>query len=506
MPAIAKERRVIYDKIDPQHVFITGEKARELLGWTVEGESKFTESIPYRLLDSEGRKVRCMFNMHNRPYDDKHRQNLTQQILMRQWADSRNGDDMTVNGETICISRYGEVLQGQHRLIALVWACEEWARNPEWKKFWPEEPSIEAIIVYGLSDNTKVTRTLDNVKPRSVADTLYTDSSLFASAPPPDREVLTRMAENGVRMVWARSGAKADPFNPIFNQAEAAEFLVRHPRMSAAVEHVYTEYKQNWKANIKRLGAGYASAFCYLMAASDSDSARYRAGGYFEKFLDMSLWDKAQEFWVLASGAGKEMEGLRDAFQILHHDGYEPDRAEKEATIIKAWELFKAGEKITAKKLELEYQLLLDDKEQVIGRDLLDNPLMGGIDVGIFKQPASQSVSTGDEPVNTNGSATANVRVDPHAPQRQEGPSPVAEPGQGTPQPPRLLKKTAPDAPAPEPKGKKKGQKKKTAQKNKKKDKIQTDYEKLREKQRADAAAADAKGAEWNKKGGAAKK
>ena len=69
---------------------------------------------------------------------------------------------ITVNGETIIVTRYADVDSGQHRGIGFLFACQIWEKGDIWngidpRKLWPEMPTMECIIVYGVSSSPRVT-------------------------------------------------------------------------------------------------------------------------------------------------------------------------------------------------------------------------------------------------------------------------------------------------------------------------------------------------------------
>ena len=85
-------------------------------------------------------------NLLNRPLNGQHVQRIARQIIDDKWR---------FNGDTIKVANTGEVLDGQHRLWAVI----------EAKK------SIETIIVYGIE--REAFATIDTLrKPRSGGDTL----------------------------------------------------------------------------------------------------------------------------------------------------------------------------------------------------------------------------------------------------------------------------------------------------------------------------------------------
>lgn len=397
-------RPVIYDKVTVKAFLgdkaMTVAQAKAILGWDEGKEgAPFDTSIPDGLTTLAGKKVRCTNNLHNRPYTDSWACQLAQDILNRNWADSRNGEGMTVNGETGVISLTGQVLSMQHRLIGLVKAGEIWAgpQHDHWVKKWPEEPTIECIMVYGVSEHPHVTRTLDNVRPRDLGDVFCTDTDLFGKANVNDRRTLTKMLGQAIRMLWSRTGAKNDPFNPHLSNSEACDFVEQHPKIKACIKHIFDEYSANWKANNSRMGAGFAAGFLYLMSACESDPAKYADKGRKEKALDMSNYEKACEFWALLCSNSPDMEPVRQALAALY--GKDADRnptpQERVEVILRAWNEFRLGKdgSMTLKNLSPRYGPADEDGL----RKMLSPANVGGIDIGDKREPDADDVPDTEE-------------------------------------------------------------------------------------------------------------
>jgi hypothetical protein len=172
--------------IPRERLRVTKAKAKKLLEWESEPEyaarvGRADAKIPeeHRLLrDTSQDWVACFNNCRNRPFTEAHAKTIAQEILNGRWE---------LNLETIIISRTGIILSGQHRLVGFVLACEMWAKQfTHWKTRWPEEPYIEALVAVGGSEDANVIMTLDNVRPRSEADVIYT-SDVYAALGQADR-------------------------------------------------------------------------------------------------------------------------------------------------------------------------------------------------------------------------------------------------------------------------------------------------------------------------------
>ena len=80
---------------------------------------------PVHCTNVAGEKVICWHNAHNRPFDDAWSEDIEHTVLVGQWAGPHTMPGETVNGETIRISRYGQVLSGQHSMTGAIRADEK---------------------------------------------------------------------------------------------------------------------------------------------------------------------------------------------------------------------------------------------------------------------------------------------------------------------------------------------------------------------------------------------
>jgi hypothetical protein len=199
---------------------ITVEYAKKLLGWTVEDDKeKFNAN--YLLKDFSGKKVRCSNNVTNRPLYMAVVKVLIQEILRKRWR---------LNGESLIIGSTGLILNGQHTLIALILAGQQWEKDPEACDQWTTEPTIDKAIVFGIDESDMTVNTMDTCKPRSLADVIYR-SEFFSGIKAGDRQACARIADYAVRILWHRTGAGLDAFAPRRTHAESLDFIARHPRL-----------------------------------------------------------------------------------------------------------------------------------------------------------------------------------------------------------------------------------------------------------------------------------
>lgn len=340
---------------------LTAKEFKEIIGWTVEdGTNKFGDD--YVLKDMNGEKVRLTRNHGNRNFNEPWAITLAQDQLNKRWA---------LNGETIVIGKKGNVLSGQHRGVGLILAEQEsQGKNAEhWREKWGDKPvSMECIIVYGVDESPTVTRTLDNVRPRTLGDVLFSDPTMFGREPAKERNKLVKMVDNAVRTLWHRMGADLGAFSPRRTHSEALDFIQRHPHVLRAVKHIHQEDKEQ-KASRELLGPGTNAAFLYLMGCSNGEGERYHAarmeGNANEKKLDWSMWDKACEFWTAvikefsgatSPGVKSGMEGVRLAKAKLLDEETGPGyvtRSDMTSILINAWKRFILGLDVTCEACEL---------------------------------------------------------------------------------------------------------------------------------------------------------
>lgn len=386
--------------------------AKRMLGWETEPEyqkrmvtehpgddpDKWLFDDDFHCHNAAGEKVRCHRNAGNRPFDALWSEALRDTVLRGRWAGPHTVPGETVNGETIRISKHGRMLSGQHQCTGLIWA-DEWLQKyrakPDLDSKYPawdghEHPFIESLVVTGISEDERVLRTIDYVKPRTVADMLFT-MEIFRQNKPHERKELTRMLSSAIDVLWARTDTKGYKTHP-----EVVGFLERHRRLLRCVEQLFLEdstkagneweckncrmrFSQDCKdvacmggkaqydkmmahACVRRegrrisrlhLSAGTCAGLCYLMGCSGSktDGDAYRdppEGAPCEKGLDWSLFDKALDFWTrLASDKGFLPVRTKLSRLTVTTTGNEDNKGlggripEKLAVIVKAWDAFK---------------------------------------------------------------------------------------------------------------------------------------------------------------------
>jgi hypothetical protein len=425
-PSKKNEREVIYDRVFTE-VYdednpLTVEKAMELLGWETETEyaarmlredggekeegkkkkkTKYEYGDEYDLKDfsgDKGEKVRWANNNANRPFQLSWAKTIAQDLLNGNWR---------LNGETIIIGRTGRVNSGQHRLIGLILAWQQWKKchpNHHWRQIWKEPPGLHTIVAYGLPETSDVTRTLDNVKPRTLADVLFADGEHFKTLSTTARLRMCKIADYAVKFLWSRTGhdqkKSFNAFAPRKTHSEALEFIERHEKLRDFVTFIYKRYSENeegkpskerWETNNKRLSAGYAAGLMYLMAASATDGDAYRnadpprEGTKKKPIIDWSNEQAAKDFWaeLTAEVDSDAMTEVRLAFS----DFKTPEiRAETLCVLCKAWNAWVEKREIEEDDVDMSEDVQFDDG---IGTMFIaHHATVGGIDLG----PPAQKV------------------------------------------------------------------------------------------------------------------
>lgn len=357
------ERPVKYPKLEVEETQITASLAKELLGW-----APAPEGVRKGVYSFGKKRVFMRHNVGNRPINLSHVRTLQQEILRKNWQ---------FNCENVIVGKTALLVNGQHRLLALILAVEEWDRYPgKWKDYWQTEPVIDSLIVFGASEDDRVINTYDTGRPRTGTDVLYR-SPLFADTPTADRKKLARICDFAVKVLWDRTGTKYNAYSPRRTHSELFDFLERHPRLVKCVQHIFQEDGAD-RGIGKFISPGAAAALMYLMGSSESDATKYRAkqNAGSDRQLDWSMSQKAADFWAEFSAGAKPLKAAKDEIvSAANHGGRLIDK--QCAVIAKAWELFSQGHNATPKKVELVYETDGDGVET-----LAENPVVGGIDLG----------------------------------------------------------------------------------------------------------------------------
>ncbi len=356
----------------------------------LEGEPTFASQVPPIEPigeDVEGDLFVAWNNLVNRPFDKETALKYGQDQLKLQWAGPTAFPGETVNGETMIISRTGQVRSAQHRGIGYIFACQMYRKDPvRWTKFNPKAPVFESLIVFGTSDNDKIVQTIDNVKPHTEADLFFT-SPIFAGKSRAEKLELSRYMARAVDLLWLRTGASGNGDKNYKSHSEVSAFVDAHPKLLECVRHVYEENnaEKGRPISLLKLSAGQIAALMYLMASSGSDGDKYRKakpGSRSEKGLNWDNWDRASEFVVMLANQGTE-DAINKALTRLidEEEGTGGRTNEKFLVLHKAWQVFSQGKEPS----EDEIMLMNTDytKDDETGKfHLTELSNFGGIDLG----------------------------------------------------------------------------------------------------------------------------
>lgn len=344
---------------------ITGDKAKELLGWTPKPHGE-DWGQDYLLKDTYGTKIRCVANQHNRNFYRANCEVLKQELLRGRWE---------FNGEPIIVGQYGTLLNGQHSLVALVLAEQEWAKNP--LPYLPEDdvpygiPTMAKLIVFGVSEDDSVVNTLDTCRPRTLSDVLYR-SEYFQGRSKKDRNNLSRITDKAISLLWERTGVDIGQKT----HAEAIAFLGRHEKLLECVSYLH-DLPQPILRRI--ITPGYAAALLYLMGASGSDEGYSKAETPNESLINWEHWEKAKRLWLLLARNSSNIReipmGIGRGLEQMTNEGVGGNELPlRLGTLVKGWWAFCEDDEITKEAVELEY-----NKEDGVST-LVEFPSIGGID------------------------------------------------------------------------------------------------------------------------------
>lgn len=356
----------IYTTICEKENSLTAEDAKTLLGWCSPKEGEKYGPGDIHLRDRSGTPVHCTnITQYQRRYYMGSCKDLMFEILSGHWE---------MNGDTITIGSQGWVLDGKHRLTSLVLASQEWERNPERYPFWTSAPTIDVIIVFGIPESAKVVNTIGTGKSRTIADSIFA-SGLFNTEHRKDMGKLSKLLEHAVRLLWDRTGAREDAYNPRISHSEALDFVERHPTLLTCVRTVFQEDGDESRL-AKYFPLGYLSGLMYMMATEGSDTKEYREStDRLETMLGEELpsYELADKFIAALGSKDKALSGLFTCIEKWTEEGVNRQDM-KLAAIAKAWNLFKEDKPVT--KLTVK----LVEKE---GVSVLVDQGVGGIDNGV---------------------------------------------------------------------------------------------------------------------------
>jgi hypothetical protein len=348
------------------------DRAKELIGWESEADSKEEFGKDFLFRDIEGNKIRLKNNLTNRPFSRSLALRYANEMLRGKWQ---------LNAETWIIDKKAMSQSCQHRLVAVVFAEQMRLKNKEqWKEYGTRGPiTVPCILALGIDDSPDVVDTLDLGKGRSLGDVVYRNHD-FGDDSDKERQQKSSILAGALKLVWIRLGGRTVSNAPHFPHSEALDFNEKHVRIREAVDFIYNE---NGGAGVEgnkiknRISMAYAAALLYLMATAKTKFEKYETEG--ADALSFSLWDKACEFWTLfASGAGLEKDNpilaLRHALDRIDA-GAAASRDERVSMVIKAFNLWLDKNTASAKDIKIE-------KRKVDGKlTPVEFPRLGGLDI-----------------------------------------------------------------------------------------------------------------------------
>jgi hypothetical protein len=172
-------------------------------------------------------------NQHNRPVRRRHVAFLAQEIIKGNWQ---------VNGQPIVISEREEVLDGQHRLMAIIEAGRQ----------------IQSLVVYGIEE--AAFKTIDTGAVRTGADALTLEF--------PEASIGTMKAAS-TAVVWCKrlEDGRLNNFRRVSN-TETIEYVKQHPSLIQCIERV-----QSYPHDNRPLSIGCGGALFEMFARRSSDLA-----------------------------------------------------------------------------------------------------------------------------------------------------------------------------------------------------------------------------------------
>jgi hypothetical protein len=357
---------------------LTVQEAKDLLGWSEgPGDSK-TGCL---LKDRYGKAIWCLNNIPNRPLTMGDVETLVQEHLRRRWV---------FNFETIIVGKSGRILNGQHSLISLILASQDWEKDKDkYEGVWDVEPTMEKLIGFGCSEDSKTINTMDTCKARTFAHVVFMSPFLEKVKGTAKRNKIAKVCEYALRLLWERTGTG----NEIKKRthAESFAFLENHPRLIQCVLHVIEENGEGTEKDAKGnpidknkisryLALGSAAGMMYLMGSGATEIEAYKANPR-EESLDWELWEQAQDFFVEIASGSKKVSGLDKTVKELLSSRGSLSLSERKALLAKSWiQYLESGEvgPIKLKFAENEYGASV----------LSETPLVGGIDCGSGKDDA----------------------------------------------------------------------------------------------------------------------
>ena len=170
-----------------------------------------------------------------------------------------------VNGEPLIFDNRGHLVSGQHRLMALILACEALDRGEDW----PEaQTEIDVVIVRGVEPETA--DTVDTGKTRSHGDVLFRDPWVDDAIDKDwnttgnRRRTWTKTLAGAARLVWLMEGGAIVSDAPKFQISEMLDFLkFKHYNLCQFVTMVLNANDGDGGHGGLKMSLPYTAALCY---------------------------------------------------------------------------------------------------------------------------------------------------------------------------------------------------------------------------------------------------
>lgn len=362
------EREVLYSEVNATVYSgdspMTEAEAMTCLGWTepTAEQGKFKE---FNLFDIHNRTIVCTNLNMQRPFYRQVAADLMYDILHGYWQ---------LNLESIIIGETGTVVDGKHRLAALVLACQEYRRNPEMYPCWDKDPTIEVLVAFGAKETKEVINSIGTGKPRSLADSLFASGVLSPDLDAKARRQHSKVTEFCIRMLWHRTGAVQNAYSPRIRHPEAIDFLDRHATIHQCVRTIIEENGGKHRRLDKMVSLGMAAGLLYMMGATtDDDGDLYRKQDQpIEEMIAFSNMEQAEKYWLNLSTGDATVKAVQTAIAKLVELGSN-NVEEHVGIIIKGWIAFQEKGSVTAKDLHLK--VTTDDNGY---RSLVEVPVVPG--------------------------------------------------------------------------------------------------------------------------------
>jgi hypothetical protein len=310
-------------------------------------------------LNDKGKIADMTKNKANRPFRDAMAKRYGQNMLRGKWEQ---------NGEPILLDEDDNVISGQHRLRAIIWAQAECDKNPG--KYGTEPISYRMVIISGIASD--VSDTVDTGQNRTAADVLFRKDYFTID----QKEVakVSGVLAAAARLVWLRTNGKVVRDAPKFDHQELISFVDEHEALKDWVKFVYDRYdeKQDVAGTSSKMTqlirCGPLAGLMYLAAACDLDPDNWDGD------LNAEMDTKAEVFLIdLMSATNLAIDSpilcLRKKLLSNEKAATKMSRDQLCSTFVKAWNFYLDGTKIKVSDLTLKKT------------EIDEPPRMGGLDV-----------------------------------------------------------------------------------------------------------------------------